>query len=126
MNWRRSALTAAAVLALTGCAQGGMPQVSSQEAAELGVGTGRITVACGTADELRAFGGSHPQGLAAQQSIALSGARKLSEVYRHDQSHIYQGESVGAVLHDTISLLGHCRLGRARSLLLRALHHRTS
>jgi hypothetical protein len=120
MTWRPFGLAVGLTLALAGCAQAGTPQVSSGEAASIGVATGRIAVACGTAEELRAFGGPHPPGLAGQESIAVSGARKLAEVYRHDHGHIYQGESVGAVLHDTISLLGDCGLGRARRLLRRA------
>jgi hypothetical protein len=42
-------------------------------------------------------------------------------VYRHDHSRIYQGESVGAVMNDSIALLGKCRLQRARRLLMRAM-----
>ena len=106
---------------VAGCGQAGMPQVSSDEAAKIGVATGRITVACGTAEELRAFGGRDEPGLAGQESIALSGARKLAAVYRSDHSRIYQGESVGAVLHDSIALLGNCKLDRARRLLRHAL-----
>jgi hypothetical protein len=116
-------LGAVVTLAAAGCGEAGTPYVTLSEAAKLGVGTGRITVACGTADELRAFGGGHPAGLAAQESIASSGVRKLAAVYRHDQTHTYQGESVGAVLHDSLSLLGDCRLDRARALLLRVLRH---
>jgi hypothetical protein len=106
---------------LSGCSQAGMPQVSSDEAAKIGVATGRITVACGTAEELRAFGGPREPGLAGEESIAASGARKLAAVYRHDHSRIYQGESVGAVMNDSIALLGKCRLQRARRLLMRAM-----
>lgn len=100
-----------------------MPYVTLSEAAELGVGTSRITAACGTADELRAFGEPDPRRLASQESIAISGVRKLAAVYRHDRSHTYQGESVGAVIHDTISLLGECRLERARTRLVGVLRH---
>jgi hypothetical protein len=122
MRRGRLALSVVALaIGLTGCSQAGTPQVSSEEAAQIGVATGRITVACGTADELRAFGGPGQPGLGGEQSIAISGARKLAAVYRHDHSHIYQGESVGAVVHDSILLLGTCRLGRARRLLTRTL-----
>jgi hypothetical protein len=122
MSRRRWAgLMLALAVGLSGCSQAGMPQVSSDEAAKIGVATGRITVACGTAEELRAFGGRHEPGLAGEQSIALSGARKLAAVYRRDHSHIYQGESVGVVMHDSIALLDNCRLQRARGLLTRTL-----
>jgi hypothetical protein len=116
-------LGTAVVLAVAGCGEAGRPFVPLKQAAELGVGTTRITVACGTADELRAFGGAHPKGLAAEESIAVSGVRKLAAVYRQDRTRTYQGESVGAVLHDSISLLGDCRLDRARALLVGVLKH---
>jgi hypothetical protein len=121
MRWRRLGAAVGLAATLVGCGQAGMPQVSSDEAAKIGVATGRITVACGTAEELRAFGGPHEPGLAGQESIALSGARKLAAVYRNDHSRIYQGESVGAVVHDSIALLGNCKLDRARRFLKHAL-----
>lgn len=119
----RSRALGAAIAALlaAGCAEAGTPYVSLQEAARIGVATSRMTAACGNADQLRAFGGAHPAGLAGQESIALSGARKLAGVYAGDQSRIYQGESVGGVVHDSISLLGGCGLPKARKLLAAAL-----
>ncbi len=110
-----------AALLSAGCSEAGMPYVSLQEAAKIGVATTRITVACGTADELRAFGKAEPRHLSAEDSIAVSGARKLAAVYRRDQSHIYEGESVGGVVHDSISLLANCHMARARELLVEAL-----
>lgn len=121
MRWRRFGAAVGLTAALAGCGQAGMPQVSSNEAARIGVATGRITVACGTAEEIRAFGGANQPGLAGEGSIAVSGARQLAAVYRHDHSHIYQGESVGGVVHDSIALLGNCWLGQARRLLEHAL-----
>jgi hypothetical protein len=118
---------AAAVMALVvatgiaGCLKPGTP-VSSKRADELDVATSRISVACGYEEELTAAGGSHPKTLARIQSIAVSGARKLAAVYAQDQSHIYQGESVGAIVNDSISLLAGCRLPAARKVLEHALH----
>jgi hypothetical protein len=113
-------LAVAAVL-VAGCSQAGTPQVSTKEAAKIGVATSRMTVACGRTGELRAFGGARPRGLAAQESIAVSGARKLAAVYAHDQTHIYQGESVGGLVHESLSLLDNCGLSRAGKLLLAVL-----
>lgn len=124
-TWAGWSTLAVAVLA-AGCSQAGTPQVSTREAAKIGVATSRITAACGTAGELRAFGGARPRGLARQESVALSGARKLAGVYAHDQSHIYQGDSVGGVVHDSISLLDSCGLPKAGELLLAALQRRRS
>jgi len=112
----------AAALAAGGCAQPGT-QVPKAQAAKLDVATSRISVACGYEEELTAMGGRHPSGLAFVESIAESGARKLALVFARDQSEIYQGESVGAVVHDSISLLAGCRLARARAMLEQAVSH---
>jgi hypothetical protein len=114
------------VLLVAGCAQSGPSQVSTKEAAKIGVATSRIAVACSAAGEIRAFDGSDPDGLATQESIAVSGARKLVGVYTRDQSHIYQGESVGGVLQQSFSLLDGCGLARAGNLLLAALKRHRS
>ena len=109
---------------VSGCMKPGTP-VSSKRADQLDVATSRISVACGYEEELTATGGSHPKGLGWIESIAVSGARKLAGVYAHDQTHIYQGESVGAIVNDSISLLAGCRLPAARRVLEQALrsHH---
>lgn len=119
---RVGAALAAATCALgvAGCLHPGTP-VPSRQADELDVATSRISVACGYEEELTSTGGAHPAGLGYIESIAVSGARKLASVYARDQSDIYQGESVGAVLGDSISLLAGCRLPAARQLLERAL-----
>jgi hypothetical protein len=107
-------------LAATGCSQRGV-QAPEPEAAKLDVATSRISVACGYAEELTAFGGQRPPGLAWIDSIAQSGAVKLVGVFERNQTWIYQGESVGAIVHDSVSLLGDCGLPGARQVLLRAL-----
>ena len=119
---------ALAVLALAagvaGCAKPGTP-VPSKQADELDVATSRISVACGYEEEATATGHPHPKLLGWIQSIAVSGADKLASVYARDQSDIYQGESVGAIVGDSISLLAGCRLPAARHVLEQALarHH---
>jgi hypothetical protein len=116
-------LTAIALaVGAAGCHQPGTPAPPG-EAAKLDVATSRMSVACGYAAELRAYGNPHPPppGLSYVESIAVSGARKLASVYAHDQTDLYQGESVGAIVNDSISLLGDCRLPGARSVLEGAL-----
>ena len=115
---------AAVVVALAGCAQPGTTAPAS-EAKKLDVATSRISVACGYAEELRAFGTAHPPGLDWIESIAVSGALKLAGVYAHDQSDLYQGESVGAIVEDSLSLLHDCDLSSAGKPLTDALakHH---
>lgn len=120
--------TALIVLALAagvaGCAKPGTP-VSSKTSDELDVATSRISVACGYKEEATATGPADAKLLAWIESIAVSGARKLAFVYARDQTHIYQGESVGAIVGDSISLLAGCRLPAARHVLeqARAQHH---
>jgi hypothetical protein len=121
-----SALLALAGLALvvlvlaTGCAPPGTP-VQKIQAAKLGVATSSISAACGYAWELTTFGGRHAKGLAAQESTAVSAAHKLATVYAHSPSDIYEGESVGSILSDTITLLDECGLPRAKKVLQHAL-----
>ena len=118
-----SLLTLALLAGAVGCAQPGTP-VSAKQAAELDVATSRISVACGYEEELTAYHRPRPAGLVSIESIAVSGARKLAFVYRRDHGDIYQGESVGAIVNDSISLLAGCRLAAARDLLERALGER--
>ena len=108
------------MLIVSGCAQPGTV-APEEEAAKLGVATENISLACGYAWELTAFGGSRPPGLAGVESSAVAGARKLASVYAHDPSDLYQGESVGSIVSDSISLLSECGLPSARNLLQRAL-----
>jgi hypothetical protein len=120
---RRAPALAAVALFLAACSQPGT-SVPVDQAAKIGVATQRMAVACGYAYQLRAFGGPHPPGLSRLSSIAVSGARKLAAVYAQDQSDIYQGESVGAVVHDSTSLLAGCGLPAAQRILVKALARR--
>jgi hypothetical protein len=113
----------ALVLLAGGCAQPGTP-VHEIQAAKLGVATSSISAACGYAWELTAYGARHPPGLAAQEQTAVSAAHKLATVYRHSPSDIYQGESVGSIVSDTITLLDECGLRGAKKVLQHALGQR--
>lgn len=112
----------ALAVGLSGCLPPGTP-VPSKQSAELDVATSRISVACGYEEELTATGRPDAPQLAWIESIAVSGAQKLAFVYARDQSDIYQGESVGAIVGDSISLLAGCRLRAAREVLEYALAH---
>jgi hypothetical protein len=111
-----------ASLVLVACAPPGT-SLQKIQAARVGVATSDISAACGYADELTAFGGRHPRGLAAQQATAVSAAHKLASVYAQSPSDIYQGESVGSVVSDTITLLDECGLTSAEKVLQQALAH---
>jgi hypothetical protein len=113
----------ALVLLAAGCAPPGTP-VQKIQAAKLGVATSSISAACGYAWELTAVGGPHPPGLAAQEQAAISAAHKLATVYGHSPADIYQGESVGSIVSDTITLLDECGLPGAKKVLQHALARR--
>jgi hypothetical protein len=118
---RHAALsTLLAVALLTGCAQPGT-QAPKPQAARLAVGTSDISVACGYLEQLRAYGGHSAKDLARIRSMTRTGAQKLASVYAEDQTGIYQGDSIGGLLHDSISLLHDCRLTGPASILRRAL-----
>jgi hypothetical protein len=117
---RRISATAVAVLALAGCAQPGT-QAPRSQAAKLAVGTSDISAACGYREELTAFGGAKGKDLSSIKEMAQTGAQKLARVYAKDQTDIYQGDSIGALLGDTISLLHDCGLSDAEQTLKHAL-----
>ena len=117
-----AALALALTSVIAGCAPPGTP-VASKQASELDVATSRMSVACGYEEEITATGLADSRELTWIGSIAVSGATKLAYVYARDQSDIYQGESVGAIVNDSISLLAGCRLRTARLVLERALAH---
>lgn len=124
---RHAALRLAAIATVLGavlaaCAQPGT-QAPRPEAAKLAVGTGDISTACGYLEERTAFGQAPAKTRAAIEAMAQQGARKLASVFARDQTGIYQGESIGAVLGDSISLLHDCGLHGAELTLQRALAH---
>ncbi len=112
------ALLAAAVTA--GCAQPGT-QAPKPQAARLFHASGDISLACGYAEELTAFGGPHPGGLGAQEAMAVSGARLLIDVWSRERTWVYQGETINGMVSDSISLLGDCGLPDAQRFLQRAI-----
>jgi hypothetical protein len=123
---RRAAplLALAASILAAGCAPPGTP-VQKIQAAKLGVATSSISAACGYAWELTGTGARNPKGLAAQDATATSAAHKLASVYGHSPSDIFEGESVGSILSDTVTLLDECGLTHAKHVLQQALagHH---
>lgn len=108
------------LVALAGCAQPGI-QAPKSQAAKLAVGTGDISTACGYLEELRAFGHPDSRSLGQIWSMAETGAQKLAFVYGRDQTGIYQGDSIGALLGDGISLLHDCGLAGPERTLQQAL-----
>ncbi len=119
--WARCRLRSACALALCGLAAAGCTQPGSQapkaQAAKLFHATGDISLACGYAEELTAFGGPHLSGLRTQESMALDGAHLLVSVWSRNRTWIYQGETIDGLVSDSISLLGNCGLSRAQGYL---------
>jgi hypothetical protein len=113
-------VAAAGALAVAGCAQPGA-QAPKPQAARLSHATGDISLACGYAEELRAFGGAHPAGLGTQETMAVFGARLLLDVWSRSRTWIYQGETINGVVSDSISLLGNCGLPHAQAFLRSAI-----
>lgn len=112
------ALTAAAgaALALTAC--GALPpQAPLPYAKKLDSATSGISTACGLASQVTAFPGDHHANLVTLEVTASASARKLASVYRRNPSWVYQGETVGQIVSDGLSLLESCGLSRARATL---------
>ena len=82
--------------------------------------TSDIANSCGFAEEKLAFGDHHVR-LAHLEAAAHAAAVKLARVYDRDQTDIYQGESIRAVVHGAVALLGSCGLPHAQAPLRRAL-----
>jgi hypothetical protein len=118
-RWCQAVLGCALILGVTACGQPGT-QAPLAQAKKLDEATSAISVSCGYADQIAAFGGPRASGLATLDASAAAGARKLVSVYVRDRGDVYQGETIKAIVSDSIALLGDCGLGRARGVLQRA------
>jgi hypothetical protein len=118
---RRGAAVLALALGAAGCAQPGTP-IPKPQAAKLTAGTGDIATACGYALQATAFPHQHSR-LARLESMAHRGAVQLAAVldHDHDQRDLYQGETVDAIVHESIALLNQCGLRQASGPLRAAL-----
>jgi hypothetical protein len=119
-RWRWLILAVAAT-ALGGCAQPGT-QAPKPQAKLLNDAAASISFACGSAEELTAFGGSGAVGLAPLEQTATGGVHKLVTVWKQNRTWIYQGESINGVVADSFALLGSCGLRQAQHALGDAVH----
>ena len=85
-------------------------------------GTSDISTACGFTLEGSAFPHQHPQ-IAKLESLALTGADDLAGVLHHDQTDLFQGETVRATAESSLALLDQCGLRPAGARLRAALAH---
>jgi hypothetical protein len=115
---QRATLGCVLVLGLNACSQPGT-QAPLAQAKKLDEATSAISVSCGYAEQTAAFGGPRASGLRTLDASASAGARKLVSVYIRDRADIYQGETIKAIVSDSIALLGDCGLDRARDVLQR-------
>jgi hypothetical protein len=109
--------------ALAGCGPT-PPQAPHTQAKKLGASTSDISTECGLTYQLTAFPGNHRKELASLQKQAQASARSLASVYAKNPKWIYQGETVGQVVIDAITMLKACGLPHAARALERATGQR--
>lgn len=113
----------AAALALGACAPG-PPQAPLPEAKRLGASTGDISTECGLAYQVTAFPGDHTKELANLGAAADASVHKLASVYHRNPAWDYQGETVGQLVFDSVTMLRACGLSHAADTLEHATHVR--
>jgi hypothetical protein len=123
---RRSVPLAATLLALamTGCGPQ-QPQAPLPQAKKLDESLSGISTACGETYQLTAFPGKREPYLATLEATAISDSQKLTSVYARNPAWIYQGETVGQIVKDSISALRSCGLERAATALARGTKSRS-
>ena len=109
-------------MGLAACSQPGT-QAPLASAKKLDEATTAISVSCGYAEQVSAFGGPHAPGLASLDASAAAGARKLAAVDARVPTDVYQGETVNQIVSDSVGLLGDCGLAGAQRTLQRATSH---
>ena len=128
MSARRTArpLLAAlsAAIALAGCGPPSL-QAPLHEAKKLDASTSDISTECGLAYQVTAFPGAHHSELANLEANALVSVHSLASVYHANPAWIYQGETVGQVVVDAVTMLKACGLDHAAAALERGTGQRT-
>jgi hypothetical protein len=102
------------------------PQAPLGQAKKLDSATSGISTACGLSYQVTAFPGDHQSDLETLEANATTSARKLASVYTRNPAWIYQGETVGEILNDGVSMLRACGLRDAASALSAAASRRAS
>ena len=120
---RRVLVPLAVAAVVTGCGPT-PPQAPFHEAKRLDASTGDISTECGLAYQVTAFPGDHHKDLANLEATARPSVRSLASVYARNPAWIYQGETVGDLVNDAITMLRACGLAHAATTLQRATSHR--
>jgi hypothetical protein len=115
----RRILPLAGALALAACGAT-PPEAPLKQAARLDSATSGISTACGLTYQVTAFPGDHAADLETLEATASSSAQKLASVYAKNPAWMYQGETVGEIVRDALSMLDTCGLTQAEHTLRRA------
>jgi hypothetical protein len=115
----------AAALALGACGPT-PPQAPFGEAKKLDASTGDISTECGLAYQVTAFPGDHRKDLANLEATARPSVRSLASVYARNPAWMYQGETVGEIVNDAVTMLQACGLNQAATTLQHATSHHRS
>jgi hypothetical protein len=120
-HWHGTACVLAALtLALCGCGAT-PPQAPLAQAKKLDASLSGISTACGLTYQTTAFAQPGQADLSSFESTAKTQARKLASVYARNPAWIYQGETVGKIVHDAVGMLGACGLTQAQKALERQI-----
>jgi hypothetical protein len=107
------------VLVLAGCGAT-PPQAPLRYAKKLNDTTSNISTACGEAYQVTAFPGAHRALLDTLEATAMTAGQRLAGIYHRNPAWIYQGETVGEIVHDASAMLGACGLLQAKAALAHA------
>jgi hypothetical protein len=111
-----------AAIALAGCGPP-PPQAPFAQAKKLDASTSDIATECGLTYQVTAFPGDHRSDLANLEAQADASVRSLASVYVRNPNWIYQGETVGEIVSDALSMLDACGLDQAERTLRQATSH---
>jgi hypothetical protein len=120
MRPARTFATLAATVVVAGCGAQ-PPQVPAPQAKKLDASTSDLATECGLTYQITAFGGDHRKDLSSLERHAMASAGSLAAVYHRNPAGIYQGQTVGQIVTDALSMLHACGLTQAERALRRAM-----
>jgi hypothetical protein len=103
-------------LAAAGCGAT-PPQAPLDQAKKLDDALSGISTACGESYQVTAFPGPRKTDLQTLEATAARDAVKLASVYRRNPAWVYQGDTIRALVDDSLSTLRQCGLHSAAAVL---------
>jgi hypothetical protein len=100
------------------------PQAPLPQAKKLDEATSGISTTCGLTYQVTQFPGHHEPDLTVLEATASTAANKLASVYARNPKWIYQGETVHAIVQDSLTMLRQCELHNAAQVLTQKTHVR--